>query len=69
MCAMSLIKKILEKSKQGNFKNPDNTRKIYIEPDAKDKNTGIQVAINENFNIYVKKTNKNDYRKNELKKI
>ncbi len=42
---------------KGNFKNPDDPRKKWIEENAKDLNCCIEMAIDENKNIYAQTTN------------
>ncbi|WP_342264450.1 IS1595 family transposase [Spiroplasma endosymbiont of Clivina fossor] len=42
---------------KGNFKSKDDPRKLYIEPNAKNTKCCIQVAIDENLNIYAQVTN------------
>jgi transposase-like protein len=41
---------------KGNFKSKEDPRRQYINPEAKDKNTCIVVAVDENLNVYVKAT-------------
>lgn len=42
---------------KGNFKDPNDPRKKWIEENAKDLNCCIEMAIDENKNIYVQSTN------------
>jgi len=42
---------------KGNFKDPNDSRKKWIEENAKDLNCCIEMAIDENKNIYVQTTN------------
>lgn len=42
---------------KGNFKNPNDRRKQWIEPDSKSTKCCIQMAIDENKNIYAQVTN------------
>ncbi len=42
---------------KGNFKNPDDPRKKWIEENAKDLNCCIEMAMDENKNIYAQTTN------------
>lgn len=47
----------LKEIHKGNFKNPDDPRKKWIEPDSKDLNFCIEMAIDSENNIYYQSTN------------
>lgn len=52
---------------KGNFKNPHDPRKQWIEEDSKNLNCCIEMAIDENKNIYVQTTNTKRLKKKWVK--